>query len=269
MIIDSHAHLNFQDFENDWQEVIADCQKENVWLINVGSQLETSKKAIEIANRYDQGVYAAVGLHPIHVEGSSFHPEEFSNQNFSDLIKSSKKVVAIGETGLDFYHDNKNRDNQKKIFSKHLSLAKDFNLPLILHGRNSKDGKDSAYEEILEILARKQYGDKKIRGVIHCFGGEIKQAKAFLDLGFYIGFTGVITFPKTEALAGIIKVLPLEKILIETDSPYLAPAPFRSQRNIPPYVKFVAAEIAKIKKIGYNKVVRQTGENAINLFNLS
>ena len=284
MIIDSHAHLNFEDFKNDWPEIIADCQKENVWLINVGSQLATSRKAVEIADKYKKGIYAAVGLHPIHVSGSNFHPEEFDVANYRDLIKNSKKVVAVGETGLDFYHDAENIDNQKKVFIKLLNLAKEFKLPVILHARNSRDNKKDAYEEILEILAIKRYSDKDIRdpasipinrdygvvrGVIHCFGGTVKQAKAFLVLGFYIGFTGVITFPKTEALAGIIKVLPLDKILIETDSPYLAPVPFRGQHNRPQYVRFVAEEIAKIKQIDYNEVVRQTGENAINLFNLN
>lgn len=289
MLIDSHAHLNFEDFKDDWQQVVADCQKNNIWLINVGSQLQTSQKAIEIARQYDQGVYVAVGLHPIHVVGSEFHPEEFILDDYRKLIKTSKKIVAIGETGLDFYHDHKNVESQKEIFVKHLNLAKEFSLPVILHSRNSKDGKDNAYDEILSEIrkpasasrpirhaqgrpefteGRQDRGFGELRGVTHCFGGTLEQAKEFLNLGFYLGFTGVITFPKTEALAEIIKILPLDRILVETDSPYLAPIPFRGQRNLPQYVRLVAEKIAEIKQMDYNKVVKQTAENAIKLFNL-
>lgn len=264
MIIDSHAHLNFEDFQSDWSQVIANCQKEKVWLINVGSQLATSKKAVEIAKNYEKGVYAAVGLHPIHVSGSNFQPEAFNIDDYRDLIKNSKKVVAVGETGLDFYHDTKNIDNQKKAFTKHLNLAKEFDLPVILHARNSQDGKKDAYQEILKILKQENFS----RGVIHCYGGTIDEAKEFLDLGFYVGFTGVITFPKTDELAEIIKEVPLERILVETDCPYLAPVPHRGERNRPEYVKFVAQKIAEIRQMEYNKIEKQTIENTIKLFNL-
>jgi len=276
MIIDSHAHLNFEDFANDWQQIIKDCQQAGVWLINVGSQLETSKKALEIAENYDQGVYAAVGLHPIHVSGSDFHPEPFNVDEYRNLIKHSKKVVAIGETGLDFFHSDKNIANQKKAFIKHLNLAKEFGLPLILHSRNSRDGKNDAYDEILKILEIErsprlrsgQARDQEIKGVIHCFGGTVQQAKEFIDLGFYIGFTGIITFDKTGRLAEVVKNLPLENILVETDCPWLAPQPHRGERNLPQYVKFVAEKIAKIRDLDYNQIEKQTVKNAINLFKL-
>jgi len=267
MLIDSHAHLNFQDFQKDWQKIITDCQKTDVWMINVGSQLETSKKAIAIANQYNQGVYAAVGLHPIHVSGSTFHPEAFNLDDYRDLIRSSKKIVALGETGLDFFHSAENIDNQKKVFKKHLNLAQESGLPVIVHARNSKDGKYDVYQEIIEVI--KRCGDKAIKGVIHCFGGSLKDAKDFIDLGFYVGFTGIITFPKTKDLEKVVEMMPLQKILVETDCPYLAPVPHRGERNIPQYVEFVARRIAEIKQIDYNKVVKQTAENAIKLFNLS
>ncbi len=264
MIIDSHAHLNFEDFKNDWQKVITDCQKENLWLINVGAQFQTSRQAVAIAQKYNQGVYAAVGLHPIHVEGSAFHPELFNIDEYRALIKSSDKVVAIGETGLDFFHSDKNIANQKKTFIKHLNLAKELDLPVILHSRSSQDGKKDAYKEILEIIKR----EKVNKGVIHCFGGTIKQALAFLKLGFYLGFTGVITFDKTGRLAEVVKSLPLEAILVETDSPYLAPLPHRGKRNLPQYVRLIAQKIAEIRQIDYNKIERQTVENTRKLFNI-
>ncbi|MFA6410407.1 MAG: TatD family hydrolase [Candidatus Buchananbacteria bacterium] len=264
MLFDSHAHLNFEDFQNDWQSVIADCQKNNISVVNVGSQLETSQKAVAIANQFKQGVYAAIGLHPIHTVGSSFHPQEFNLADYQNLISQSKKIVAIGETGIDFYHDSKNFDNQKKVFIQHLNLAKEFGLPVILHARNSKDGKNDAYDEILQILKK----ENTTKGVIHCFGGTTKQALAFLQQGFFVGFTGVITFAKTDNLAEVIRNLPLEAILIETDCPYLAPEPFRGQRNQPQYVRYVAEKIAQIREIEYNKVEKQTFANATNLFNI-
>jgi len=265
MVIDSHAHLNFQEFDKDWQQIIADCQKDDIWLINVGSQLATSKKAVKIAKEYDKGVYAAIGLHPIHVSGSNFHPEALNIDDYRDLVKRSDKVVAIGETGLDFFHSDKNIDNQKKAFIKHLNLAQEFDLPVILHSRNSKDGSKDAYEEILSEIRDQKL---EIRGVIHCFGGTVEQAKEFLDLGFYIGFTGVITFPKAKNIVEVAKAVPLERILIETDCPFLAPEPHRGKRNLPQYVKFVAEKIAEIRQIDYNKIVKQTFENTTKLFNI-
>jgi len=264
MIIDSHAHLNFQEFDKDWQQIIADCQKADIWLVNVGSQLVTSRKAVKIAKGYNKGVYAAIGLHPIHVSGSNFHPEALSIDDYRDLIKHSDKVVAIGETGMDFFHSDKNINNQKKAFVKHLNLAKEFDLPVILHSRNSKDNKKDAYEEILKILAQESITN----GVIHCFGGTVEQAKEFLDLGFYVGFTGMITFPKAEQIVEAVKAVSLERILVETDCPFLAPEPHRGKRNLPQYVKFVAEKIAGIKQIDYNKIEKQTFKNTIKLFNL-
>jgi len=277
MLIDSHAHLNFEDFSSDYQDIIDDCKKNDIWLINVGSQLATSRRAVEIAEQSGRGVYAAVGLHPIHVPGSDFRSEEFNPVDYKNLIQSSKKVVAIGETGLDFFHSEKNSTKQKEIFIQHLNLAKDFNLPVIIHGRNRKDdsprfaggvGNQDAYDKILKILTLRQAQGDNLQGVIHCYGGSLGQAKAFLDLGFYIGFTGVVTFNSAKNLAAIARELPLDSILIETDCPYLAPEPHRGERNQPQYVKFVAEKIAEIKQIDYNKVVEHSAKNAIKLFNL-
>mgnify|MGYP006304754651 CR=1 FL=1 len=265
MLIDSHAHLNFEDFDAEWQQTIDYCQKNNIWMINVGSQFETSKRAIGIAEKYDKGVYASVALHPIHVDGSSFHPEKFLPDEYKNLISSSKKVVAIGETGIDFFHDDKNFSRQKEVLVQHINLAKENNLPIILHSRNSKDGSKDAYEEILKILKQENFN----HGVIHCYGGNIKQALEFLNLGFFVGFTGVVTFKNAKELVEVVENLPLDSILVETDCPYLAPEPHRGEKNYPQYVKFVAEKIAKIKQIDYNEVKEQTAQNAINLFGLS
>ncbi|MDD2807556.1 MAG: TatD family hydrolase [Patescibacteria group bacterium] len=264
MLIDSHAHVNFTEFNEDGPDVLADCQKNNIWVINVGSQYQTSKKAIEISEQFEVGVYAAVALHPIHVLGSEFHPEEFIAADYAELVKSSKKVVAIGETGIDFFHTDSNFNRQKEVFINHINLAKEFALPLIVHGRDSRDGTKSAYQEILKILAKQNFKN----GVIHCFGGLITEAEDFLDLGFYVGFTGIITFDKTDKLAEVIKRLPLEAILVETDSPYLAPVPNRGRRNQPQYVKYVAAKIAEIKQLPYNMVETKTVENTKKLFKI-
>lgn len=266
MIIDSHAHLNFQDFSNDWEEVTKNCLANDVWYINVGAQYETSKRGIEIAEKYDKGVWASVALHPIHVEGSKFHPEKFDMDEYAKLIEGSNKVVAVGETGIDFFHNDDTFEKQKEVFKQHIVLARKYDLPLIMHGRDSKDGSKSAYRAMLEILEEENFTNS---GVIHCYGGEVKEALEFLKLGFYIGFTGIITFDKTGKLEEVAKNLPLDSILVETDSPYLAPEPYRGKRNQPSYVKHVAEKIAEIKGISYNEVADQTVQNTMKLFNLN
>ncbi|OGY46119.1 MAG: hypothetical protein A3A24_01045 [Candidatus Buchananbacteria bacterium RIFCSPLOWO2_01_FULL_46_12] len=270
MLVDSHCHLNFSDFAEVWQSIIADCQQKNIWLINVGSQLQTSQRAVEIAEQYPQGVYASVALHPIHVLGSESYPEDFILDRYESLIKKSKKVVAVGETGIDFFHSDKILEKQKEVFISHLNLALRFNLPVIVHGRNSQDGTKNAYEEILKILRQVQTNTGgQLRGVIHCYGGNLEQAHQFLDVGFYVGFTGIVTFKNAKDLQAVAQTLPLDRILIETDAPYLAPEPYRGQRNYPQYVELVAKKIAELKQIDYNKVVEQTAQNAIQLFKLS
>lgn len=264
MLIDSHSHLNFEEFAGDWKEVTDDCLASGTWIITVGAQYETSKKGITIAEHYDRGVYASVALHPIHVEGSKFHPEVFDQTVYRELIRSSKKVIAVGETGIDFFHDDSNFEQQKKVFIEHIQLAKEFDLPLIMHGRDSRDGSKSAYQAMLKILDEQ----KVTRGVIHCFGGTVQDALGFLQRGFYVGFTGIITFDKTGKLAEVIRNLPLDAVLVETDSPYLAPDPYRGKRNQPQYVEYVAKKIAEIKNVSVEEVEEQTVLNTKKLFNL-
>ena len=274
MLIDSHAHVNFNAFKNDSRQVLDDCIKNDIWVINIGSQYTTSKRAVEMAQNYQKGIYAAVGLHPIHLTDIKVDEqevnfktsaEEYDEKKYKELA-SQDKVVAIGETGLDYYHiekdDEDTKNKQKEVFIQLITLANKINLPIILHCRD-------AYDEMLEILESNQ---ELLRnsGVIHCFGGSLKQAQQFIKLGFYIGITGIITFgKKAAALEEVVSVIDLEQILIETDCPYLAPEPYRGKRNQPQYVEYVAKKIAEIKKISYNKVSQITSDNTIKLFKLS
>jgi len=233
MLIDTHAHLNFNAFKDDLDKVIGRCLAENIWMINVGTKYETSKRAVEIAEQYEEGVYAAVGLHPIHLgtglvkirtdsEEGSFETggEDFHISEYKSLAQSPK-VVAIGEIGLDYYYKPKTKkklelfkEKQKELLLKQLDLAKELNLPVIFHCR-------MAHEDLLKILNYKlKTKNYKLNGVVHCFTGSWEQAKQYLDMGFYLGFNGIIY--KLD-LKEVIEKTPIEKILIETDCPYLTP----------------------------------------------
>lgn len=253
--VDSHAHLNFKAFYNDYPKIIKNCLEENLWLINVGSQYADSQQAVAIAENYEKGVWAAIGLHPTNAED-----ENFDYQKYLELAKNPK-VVAIGETGLDYYHikNPESRIRQKKIFLDHLKLAQEINKPLIIHCRE-------AHEELAELLKAESCKPKAVPGVIHCFTGNQKQAKQYIEMGFYLGFTGIITY--SSAYDEIIKSLPLERILIETDCPYLTPVPRRGQRNEPAYVKHTAQKIASLRGLFLEEIAKQTTSNALNLFQI-
>lgn len=247
MLIDTHAHLNFRAFEDDFNEVVERSLAENVWLINVGSKYLTSKKAVEIAEKYEKGIYAAIGLHPIHAE------EGFEKEKYRELAKS-EKVIAIGEIGLDYYRDYELfKKEQKRVFSEQLKLAKELNLPVIFHCRK-------AHDDLLEILRNSQ-----IQGVIHCFSGRWNQAKEYLDMGFYLGINGIIY--KLD-LKNVIEKAPLDRILIETDCPYLVPPQAGAERNEPVFVKYIAQDVAKIKKLDFQEVADATAKNAKKLFKI-
>ena len=254
MLVDTHTHLNFKAYDKDRAEVIARCH--DMKLINIGTGLETSKKAVLLALENDH-FYASIGLHPIHVK-----EEEFKREEYQKLIKKDQ-VIALGETGLDYCHHPEEKEKQREVFLEHIELAQDNNLPLIIHGRNGKDH-STAYQDIYNILK-----DNSVqRGVVHCYGGNLSEANKFIELGFHLGFTGIITFDKTGRLEEIIKEIPEERILIETDAPYLTPLPHRGQRNEPSYVEYVAEKIAEIKKMEVERVIELTGNNALKLFNL-
>jgi TatD DNase family protein len=257
----------------------------DTWLINIGSQYSTSVRTVKIASRYNKGVYAVVGLHPIHlndditesvmIDGVNYEittkREEFDYDKYKELAQSSDRVVGLGETGLDYFYfkdgidTSEHKKIQKDVFKEFIKMAGELDLPLVIHCRGSKDNPDGAYDDILEILKE----NDKIRGVIHCFGGNMRQAKEFVELGFYIGFTGIVTFKKkSEEIAEIARELPMDKILIETDAPFLSPEPHRGKRNEPEYVKFVASKISELRNIKLDEVASATVKNTLELFKL-
>lgn len=277
-MFDTHAHLNFSAYKNDLEEVAKRALEKNITIINVGSQISTSRRAIEIAEKHDK-MFAAVGLHPIHLqdmtveeEGMAFttRKEEFDHNAYRELA-AQDKVVAIGETGLDYFHifDETKREeivtNQKNTFQEHIKLADEIDLPMIIHCRGVKDNIDNAYYDLITELENNL---PKKRGVLHCYVGPIELMPRFIELGFYFGFNGVVTFDKTGKLEQIVLTVPLEKILTETDCPYLTPPPYRGKRNEPAYVEFVAQKLADIRKIPLEELIKVTDENARKLFAL-
>jgi len=252
MLIDTHAHLNFSAFTHDYEAVVERAAAGGlVAIINVGSDLETSRRAVELAEKFPM-CFAAIGLHPIHVKTEKFDEAEYWR------LAKHQKVVAIGETGLDYYHDKNTADIQKELFQKHISIASRVGKPLILHSREAND-------DIVSFLIAQNL---ELRGVFHCFPGDMQMARLVLDLGFYLSFTGLITFSKNYANLDVVRDAPLEKIMIETDCPYLTPEPHRGKRNEPAFVVEVAEKIAEIKKIDIKEVQTQTTQNAIDLFKL-
>lgn len=252
MLIDTHAHLNFKIFKEDADEVVLRSLENSTWMINVGSQYLSSKKAVEISGKHQKGVYASVGLHPIHAR------DGFDYQTYVQLARSPK-TVAVGEIGLDYKKEYVFfRKKQKEIFLEQLKLAKDLNLPVIFHCR-------MAHDDLTEILKKqKMAGNENLKGVVHCFTGNRKQAEKYLAMGFYLGFNGIIF---KINLDDIIKKTPLESILIETDCPYLNPPQIKG-RNEPVHVKIVAERIAEIKNLSFDKIAEITTENAKKLFKI-
>jgi len=261
MFIDTHAHLNFKAFKEDYAEVIRRSFNNGIeGIINVGAKLDTSQRAIDLAYQF-KNLFAAIGLHPIHV-----NDENFDIKNYQKL-SGDKKVVAIGEIGLDYFHtqDIKIIEKQKKIFREFLNLAQEKNQPVILHCRGNKEEPTEAYKNMLEIL--NSFSSKSgIQGVIHCFTSSPKILKNFLDLGLYVGFTGVITF--APELKETVKSAPLNKILVETDCPFMSPVPYRGKRCEPWYVKFTLEKIAEIKNVKIKEAEKQILENSKKLFGI-
>ncbi|NCU28331.1 MAG: TatD family deoxyribonuclease [Candidatus Moranbacteria bacterium] len=283
--IDIHAHVNFVIFDEDRKEVLSHALGNNTWIINIGTQFDTSKRAVEISEEYKEGVYATIGLHPTHTSSSfadndelgvyskefSTHGEVFDKENYRKLLREGK-VVAIGECGLDYFHiKDGEKEKQKDAFIKQIELANELNIPLMLHLRNSEeDLSASAYQDALEIL--KKYS--KVKGVVHFFAGELKDALDFVDFGYYISFAGVITYPPKKNnprninVDEIIKKVPLDMIMADTDSPYVAPVPNRGKRNEPANVKDIVAKIAEVKGLPLEEVAPQIVKNARKLFNI-
>lgn len=256
-LIDTHCHLNLKPFEDDWRDVINRAFDNDIWMINVGTDKKTSQKAIEIAENYKEGVYATAGFHPIYIKDANEKVENMINADFYSEAAKNSKVVAIGEIGLDYYHtkDENLRELQKKVLCHQIKIAKKFSKPIIFHSRE-------ATNDLMEIV--KEF--LPLKAVIHCFSESWETAKKYLDIGFLISFTGIITF--TDKYDEVIKNIPLDKIMIETDSPYLAPVPRRGERNEPLYVKYVAQKIADIRGIALSKVAEKTTKTVKEFFGI-
>lgn len=256
MLIDTHAHLNFPDFKKDRKKVIQQCLNQDVWMINIGTDLETSRRAVQISRDFKKGIYAAIGLHPLYLK-QGFEKDKYLR------LAGYPKVVGIGEVGLDYLKlpedlgpQKRFKHNQAQLFKQQLSLANQLDLPLIIHCR-------MAHNDLLEILEGKTLPSRP--GVIHCFTGTWRQAQQYLDLGFYLGFNGIIF--KLD-LKEVVQKTPLDRIVIETDCPYLVPPGFSSSRNNPLAVQLVAKEISQIKGKGLKQMGKITFQNAERLFGL-
>ncbi len=279
MLIDTHSHVNFNAYKDDSDEVIRKTLQEDTWMINVGAEYKTSKRALKMANKFERGVYAAVGLHPIHLfeqehkeNGQTIHTraEEFNYDIYEKLAKF-EKVVAIGEIGLDYFHIDKSQDidkvkeKQKSVFYQQLLLARRLDLPVIIHCRQAHDDTISLLEDF-----KKEHRDLipggKFWGVMHCFSGDEDLAWKYFSLGLIISFTGLITF--SQQWDNLIRRLPTDKFMVETDCPFMTPAPYRGQRNEPILVKFVAQRIAEIKNLSLERVAELTTKNAKSLFRI-
>ncbi len=285
MLFDSHAHLHFSQFDGDREEIIKKLRDSGIKVVNVGVNLEDSEKAVNLAKKHPNQIWASVGIHPVREKspqatevapiGAAFsngiHPDEAEEDlNWEELKKltDDKNVVAIGECGLDYYRNLgnqkskiKNQNLQKEIFIKQIELAKELNKPLILHCRPSKDSQD-AYEDALDILAAHHMS----YGTAHFFSGSKETAKKFLDAGFCISFAGPITF--AEEYRELVEYIPIDKILAETDAPFATPVPFRGKRNEPAFVEFTVRKIAQWKNLSFDKVAAQTHNNAKLLFKI-
>ncbi len=256
MLVDTHCHLNLKHYDNDRREVLRRAFDREIKMIQVGISIRTSIEVIELAKEYENGIWASVGIHPTEI--LSVHNQM---TELSELAKESK-VIAIGECGLDYYHlPPKNKEihmhQQEMAFKRHIELAKSLSLPLIIHCRD-------AYDEMLQILS----SESGVKGVIHCFTGSLSQALRFIDLGMYISFTGIITFPSAGDLRDTLKGIPLERIMVETDAPYLAPESHRGSRNEPIYVEEIARKIGEIHGSEFDEVARITTHNAHTLFGI-
>jgi len=251
MLIDSHCHLYMGSWKDDLPTVLENAKENGVGtMICPGIDVKTSKISVQIAEKCDE-IYAAAGIHPHDTKDA---PDDFIEQ-LKEILKHSK-VIAVGEIGLDFYRNISDSDIQHNLFRKQLQLAKDLELPVIIHNRNADD-------EIIKVL--KDFSS--VKGVAHCFSSDTKTAEVLMDLGLHISFAGNLTY-KNSNLCEVAKVIPLDRLLVETDAPFLSPMPFRGKENEPSRVKFVAEKLAKCKSLTFNEIAIATQRNTKTLFNL-
>ncbi len=255
-LTDTHAHLDFPRFKSDRERVIERATAARVKaIINAGASLASSQASVALAEAYPQ-VYAAVGVHP-------HDAKTLTEEMLEELraLASHPRVVAIGEIGLDFYRDLSPRDQQRQVFKQQLALASEVGKPVIIHDRE-------AHKEVMATLRGWVEGGHHLMGVMHCFSGDLAMAQEAIEMGFYISVAGPVTFKNARRLRELVRQLPLEKLLVETDCPYLTPHPHRGKRNEPAYVKLVAEEVARIKGSSLEEVACITSDNAQALFAL-
>jgi len=248
MIFETHAHYEDEAFDEDRKELLENLPKNNIkYVVNVSSSINTVDKSLNLADAYDY-IYATVGV----------HPEETAELDEDKLLwlkekAKHKKVVAVGEIGLDYYWDTPDRNIQKKWFARQMEMARELNLPLVIH---SRDAANDTYNMMKEAKA------EEMGAILHCFGYGVEQARQYLNMGFYLGIGGVVTFTNGRKLKEVVEYAPLEQLVLETDSPYLSPVPYRGKRNSSLNLPLIAREIARIKNIDYDTVIRITYENA-------
>jgi len=259
MFIDSHAHVDGPEFDRDREQVIDRAREAEVDLVlNVGTGDPHSgsfERAIEFGNKYDN-IYTAIGTHP----HDARHYDDLAEQTTRRFISENSKIVAWGEIGLDFHYDNSPREAQVEAFRRQLRCAVELDLPVIIHTREAE-------AETIEVL-KNEFSGAKRRGIFHCFSGSLELAKAALDLGFMISFSGILTFKKADDLRAVAAYVPLDRILIETDCPFLSPVPYRGWRNEPAHVVEVARGLSEVREIGLEEISQITTDNFLRLFNL-
>ena len=253
MLIDSHAHIDDDRFDADREAVLSRARAAGVDLIvNIGADMASSARSVALAEQYPQ-VYATVGMHP-------HDAKDMREQDYQQLVRwaAQPKVVAIGEIGLDYHYDLSPRPVQQEVFLRQLDIARQTGKPFVVHERE-------AHADTFEII---RSAAKGLEGVFHCFSGSVETARQYLKLGFYVSIAGPVTFPKSAKTKEVARYVPLDRLLVETDSPYLTPQAFRGRRNEPAYVRLVAEEIAALRDLSLEELARATSENACRLFRI-
>lgn len=254
MIFETHAHYDDEQFDEDREELLVSLPANGIeGIVNIGASIETSKKTLELTKKYSH-VYGAVGVHPNEVA-------ELNEDKFQILKKMTlePKIVAVGEIGLDYYWKEPEVSVQKAWFDRQMALAKEVKLPMVIHSRD-------AAKDTIDMMAAA--GAKDIGGVIHCYSYSLETAKIFLNMGFYLGIGGVVTFNNAKKLKEVVEYAPIDRLLLETDCPYLAPVPFRGKRNSSLYIPYIVEEIGRIKKMDNHEIIEITKQNAQKMYQI-
>jgi TatD DNase family protein len=261
IFVDSHCHIDGKEFDADRDEVVQRANEAGVkFMLNVGTGEPDSgdfERAVEVAEKYEN-VYASIGVHPH--DAKTF--DDAAEARLIKLAKENKKVIAWGEIGLDFYYDHSPRDIQEKVFRRQIQIGRELGLPIIIHSRDADD-------ETVEILTQECAGEDFRGGIMHCFGGTPLMAERLMEIGFLISFAGNVTFKKADNLRRSARIVPLEKLLVETDCPFLTPIPFRGKRNEPSFVVHTAKFLAEFYGIELEELASQTTQNFLDFFKIN